>query len=81
MFICLANDNSMKYCTTNLHMRLFFLTHSLIGSVNDRRLILTNQQQELGSSLSEINLVFVALFLTDCSRSMQMYGFVTGIND
>ncbi len=33
---------SVKY--TNLHMRPFFLTTSLIGSINDRIFILTNQQ-------------------------------------
>ncbi len=33
-----------KCCTTNLYMRLFFLTPSLIGSINARIFILTNWQ-------------------------------------
>ena len=31
-------------CITNLHMRLFFLTHSVVGSIDDQILILTNRQ-------------------------------------
>ncbi len=42
--------NLWNYYTTNLHMRLF-LTSSLIGSISDRILILTNQQVGVNSHL------------------------------
>ena len=36
-----------KCCNTNLHMRLFFLTPFLIGSINDTKFLLTNQKLAL----------------------------------
>ena len=42
---CLANHDKAKICCIiNIHMRLVFLSPSLIGSINDRMSILTNWQ-------------------------------------
>ena len=50
-----------KYRTTNLHIRLFFLTHSLIGSINARILILTNRQVVL-IGLTYIHITIICTF-------------------
>ena len=56
-----------KHWITNLHMRLFYLTPSLIGSINDKLFRLTNQQVVLMGLLLfrqvETNIFLVCIFI------------------
>ena len=45
-----------KCCTTNLHMRQFFLTPSLIGSINARTFILKSAGSSHGVNLQVLDL-------------------------